>query len=204
MPQCIGYRCARCGGRHWRCWNVELSADREAYRAASLTDKLTNTPNRRHFDLILNREWERAHREATPIACVMLDIDHFKDVNDRYGHHRGDEYLSLIACTLSQTLNRSSDFLARYGGEEFVAILPNTDTRGAIVIAEHLRRAVASLALDNADPKTSGVVTVSAGVSALDPKSNPGGARTLVEMADAALYQGKHGGRDRVMALRRR
>ncbi len=179
--------------------NVELSVDRDIYRAASLTDKLTNTPNRRHFDIILKREWERAHREATQIACVMLDIDHFKDVNDRFGHDRGDEYLSLIASTLSKTLNRSSDFLARYGGEEFAAILPNTDTRGATVIAEHLRRAVASLALDTADPETCAVVTVSAGVSSMRPKSNPDGARTLVAMADAALYQGKDGGRDRVV-----
>jgi len=180
--------------------NKELFADREAYRAASLTDKLTNAPNRRHFDIILKREWERAHREDAQIACVMLDVDHFKNINDRYGHHRGDEYLQQIALSLSQTLNRSADFLARYGGEEFVVILPNTDLQGATVIAEHLREAVAALGLENETPSASRkVVTISAGVSALDPKCNPCKPLTLLEMADTALYRAKSGGRDRVV-----
>ncbi len=180
--------------------NEELSADREAYRAASLTDKLTNAPNRRHFDIILKREWERAHREDAQIACVMLDVDHFKNINDRYGHHRGDEYLQQIALSLSETLNRSADFLARYGGEEFVVILPNTDLQGATVIAEHLREAVAALGLVNEAPGANRkVVTISAGVSALDPKHNPCKPLTLLEMADTALYRAKSGGRDQVV-----
>jgi|GEM_PF-4666545 len=178
--------------------NRELSTDREIYRAASLTDKLTNAPNRRHFDLVLKREWERAYREANPLACVMLDIDHFKEINDRFGHHTGDEYLRRIAWQLAQTLNRGTDFLARYGGEEFVVILPNTDLQGAWVIAEHLRQAIAALGLDNATP-ASACVTVSAGVSAQNPKTETGSAALLLEQADSALYRAKHAGRNQVV-----
>ncbi len=179
--------------------NIELHADRDAYRNAALTDELTRIPNRRCFDMMLRREWERGHREATPVACVMLDIDHFKAVNDHYGHHVGDDYLVHVAAALTRQLNRGTDFLARYGGEEFVAILPNTDRNGARLIAEQLRASVAGLALDSPVASTGGKVTVSAGVCTLYPKDDDGAPQRLVDLADAALYRAKRSGRDRVV-----
>jgi diguanylate cyclase (GGDEF)-like protein len=159
----------------------------------SLTDALTSLPNRRAFDQALEREVSRARRHKHFLAIAMLDIDHFKRVNDTYGHEGGDEVLRLFARTAAGAL-RKGDALYRYGGEEFVAILPHADLPGAAVAAERMIDAVraSQIRLGSATVQ----VTASAGVACL---STAGGAEALAR-ADAALYEAKRGGRNRVCA----
>jgi two-component system, cell cycle response regulator len=152
---------------------------------SAVTDGLTGVPNRRAFDEALAREASRATRTGDPLGLVMLDIDHFKRLNDTLGHQAGDEALRSVARALAGEV-RLSDTVARYGGEEFVVLLPGLDGDEALVTAERLRAAVAA-----AHPG----VTVSAGVAAAPyDAADP---RSLVEAADRALYASKRCGRDR-------
>ncbi len=161
----------------------------------SLTDQLTGVPNRRAFDQALDQEAARAQRHALPLTVVILDIDHFKKVNDTYGHGGGDEVLRSFARVASGSLRRG-DLLYRYGGEEFVALLPHADLSGGIAVAERLISTVAKT------PVTLGStvvqVTASAGVACLGSASP---AETLSK-ADAALYEAKRSGRNRVCATK--
>ena len=109
-------------------------------RRLSVIDELTGISNRRYFNLLLRQEWSRAAREQLPLALVMIDIDSFKNFNDRYGHPAGDACLTQVARTLSHLIHRSGDAVCRYGGEEFVILLANTDLQGARTVAEALRR----------------------------------------------------------------
>jgi diguanylate cyclase (GGDEF)-like protein len=179
--------------------NRELSADRDEFLVASLTDGLTGLANRRHFDRTLARDWERSRRDGTPLAFIMLDLDRFKDFNDRYGHMTGDDCLRAVAAAISETVSRGGDFAARYGGEEFVVLLPDTDARGASLIAERIRDAVAERGIPHAAPGGPGVVTLSAGVAAVTPNMGFTCSQSLVDLADEALYEAKHRGRNRVV-----
>lgn len=176
--------------------NVRRKAD--MLEAMSYIDSLTHTHNRRRLDKVLESEWQRAQRSGRPLALVMIDFDHFKALNDHYGHGTGDICLQQGANALATVLKRPGDLLARYGGEEFVALLPETDRQGARLIAEQMREAVKALALRHDYSSAAPHVTVSLGVAAMVPE--PGTqASELLERADRALNQAKSEGRDRVV-----
>lgn len=176
------------------------ASTREANAALAVlarTDGLTGLPNRRSYDEHFAVEWTRAARLRTPLALMIVDADHFKQFNDRFGHQRGDEVLKAVALCLQQTLD-TGGLSFRIGGEEFVALLPGLDATAAGAAAERIRRAVVSLGIPHA-PDVGGSATVSIGVASADPASGdpPDG---LFTAADAALYAAKKAGRNRVRA----
>jgi diguanylate cyclase (GGDEF)-like protein len=163
-------------------------------RDLSIRDGLTGIYNRRHFDEVLLAEWKRSIRTKKPLSLLLIDVDCFKNLNDRYGHLEGDECLKKIAEELLKILRRSSDTLARYGGEEFAAILPETNKESAQLIADAMRVSVEDLKIANEGSKAR-VVTVSIGVcSEYAMLSRP--AEELLNAADAALYRAKKQGRN--------
>jgi diguanylate cyclase (GGDEF)-like protein len=166
----------------------------------SLTDPLTAVFNRRYLDRRLDEEVARARRYGLPLAVLMIDIDHFKQVNDRHGHQAGDQVLIAVAQLLAGGL-RESDVLSRYGGEEFLIISPQTRRSGAAGLAERLRKRIESHGInviDEAGGTREIRVTVSIGVSALDDGTDR--SEKIVQAADANLYRAKHEGRNRVIA----
>ncbi len=168
----------------------------EKLKAVAERDGLTGVFNRAYFDGALKDEWERSTRSRGPLSLLVVDIDHFKGVNDRYGHQEGDRYLKTVADVLQRGARRPTDVVARYGGEEFAIILPATDATGGQVLAEVLRVAVAALGLPN-ESHPQGHVTVSVGVATLNSgESFP--AAELLKRADMALYRAKAAGRNRV------
>lgn len=164
---------------------------------ASITDGLTELYNRRHFDDMLAQETKRAFRDKSPLSILLLDIDHFKKLNDNYGHQFGDLCLKIVAKTIKDSVRRPPDMVARYGGEEFVAILPNTDEEGAIYIAHNINQAVA--AQDISDHQQRATLTVSIGVVSQIPK-HPNQQESMLRQADQCLYRAKQNGRNRVEA----
>jgi diguanylate cyclase (GGDEF)-like protein len=176
--------------------NALLDEANHALEGISLEDSLTGIANRRSFDKAFEEEWRRARRAALPIALVTIDIDHFKELNDSHGHPAGDAWLRAVARYLRDTVRRTGDVVARYGGEEFAVLLPNTDTAGAVLVAEHLRVGLEALRIG---PEGAGVsVTASFGVASIVPDSDD--SSLLVRMADSALYDAKESGRNRVAA----
>ncbi len=163
----------------------------------SKLDGLTGLANRRHFDEILHAEWSRAVRARNPLSALMIDIDFFKGLNDRYGHRRGDECLRRVAGALLDPPHRAYNTVARYGGEEFIVLLPETKMTDAMRIAEAIRHGVRKLNLENLGA-VGDVVTVSIGVASQIPDLGDDVGR-FIEAADCALYAAKRGGRDRVM-----
>lgn len=170
-------------------------AYREMAKLAS-TDPLTGLGNRRLFEDTLKAEWTRARRSGHPIAVLMIDVDHFKSYNDRFGHPAGDVCLSTIADSILNMGHRSSDLLARYGGEEFIVLLRDTAAAGAQVVAEGLRATVQKVGIENVDSPER-VVTVSIGVASAE-LTDEAAALRLVEDADRALYEAKCAGRNLV------
>lgn len=171
-------------------------------RSQSVRDHLTGLYNRRFFEESIEREWRRALREAIPVSLLIMDVDHFKSYNDRYGHLPGDHVLRQVARVISNTLRRGGDFVARFGGEEFVAILPQTDAPGALSAANAVREAVAGLRLEHLDAAR-GHVTLSIGIStAASVDSLNRGLAYHLDAADVALYAAKMQGRDRVSMAR--
>ncbi len=163
----------------------------------SSLDGLTGIDNRRTFDENLRHEWRRSRRSGQPLSLLLIDIDHFKQYNDHYGHPAGDACLRQVAAALSDGLTRPADRVARYGGEEFVCLLPETSIDGARQLAESLRRRVEALALPHAASAVSGHVTISLGVASRVARSGSSAAE-LVSQADACLYQAKSAGRNQV------
>jgi diguanylate cyclase (GGDEF)-like protein len=167
-------------------------------RHMATTDGLTGVSNRRHFDEVLQRECQRCARNASSLAMLIVDVDHFKAYNDHYGHPAGDECLRAVAGALAAVAHRPGDQVGRLGGEEFALLLPETPLAGAVDVAQGALRAVRMLALAHAASPTAAHVTVSIGVAALPA---PGTAHhapgSLMTLADKALYQAKSGGRDR-------
>ena len=182
--------------------HMRLKVKGDLLEQYSMRDSLTNVANRRQLDERLAEAWGRALREGHNLSLILMDIDHFKQYNDHYGHGAGDECLCRVARTLHAQLQRPADLLARYGGEEFVALLPETDVRGGQEVAERLRQAVASQQI----PHTAcdrGHVTLSLGCATLASGLPREGLHTpadLLQAADQALYRAKAAGRNRVMA----
>lgn len=162
-------------------------------------DGLTGIANRRHFDEEYERAFETARRFHRYLSVAMIDIDRFKLFNDRFGHEAGDNALRAVASAIDETV-RTADQSFRYGGEEFSCLFPETDTRGALTVAERLRETVAELAIPHPENLPPGIVTISVGVSTFAPLE----AITpddLLRAADSALYQAKREGRNRTSIL---
>ena len=153
-------------------------------------DGLTGVANRRGFDEALEAESRRAARSRQPLALLMVDVDHFKLYNDHYGHQRGDECLRAVATVLAAATKRPGDHVSRYGGEEFAVLLPGTDQRGALLVADRIIAGMAGMAIEHRGA-ASNAVSVSVGVASGDG-TNPA---ALVRLADGALYAAKRGGR---------
>lgn len=169
--------------------NIELAQ-------MAVTDALTGLYNRRRFDEVLAREWQRAVRTQQPLSLMMLDADHFKSFNDRYGHQQGDEALKMIARSIESALGRPCDTAFRVGGEEFAVILPDTTEAGAEIVATRVRGAVEERRMPHGG-NPHGVVTVSCGVAAIAMRASRDAAALIAE-ADAALYAAKEAGRNRI------
>jgi diguanylate cyclase (GGDEF)-like protein len=174
----------------------ELKIIRKELEVIAHTDSLTSLANRRSFDLAIDKEWKRATRNQTSISVILLDIDLFKQYNDRYGHLSGDDCLVHVANLIAANVNRPGDIAARYGGEEFVVLLPDTELAGAVMVAENIR-----LSLSNANLQHSaspfGIVTISSGVVSTSRTGEKSPKEFLVE-ADRLLYAAKSQGRNRV------
>ncbi|TVR85463.1 MAG: PleD family two-component system response regulator [Spirochaetaceae bacterium] len=179
--------------------HMNLKRKTDMLERYALLDGLTGIHNRRYFDEQLEKELARNLREGYPLSVIMMDIDHFKEYNDNYGHGAGDKCLQKVAHALTDTLSRPGDTLCRYGGEEFVVLLPDSDATGARVVAERLREAVEALSLTHEYSAASPVVTLSLGVASVEPAGQQkGGAESLLKRADEALYAAKRAGRNRV------
>jgi len=161
-----------------------------------LIDPLTKISNRRGFENRFNADWGRAVREQTPISFMIMDIDKFKNYNDTYGHHQGDNALRAFAETASSVISRATDFVARWGGEEFVIILPNTDVTGAAEVAESVRKSIGDTIIPTEDGEET-KITVSIGISSIVPTTETSSSDFLTK-ADQALYKAKESGRNRV------
>jgi len=187
-------------------------------RRIATIDGLTDVANRRRFDELLEREWRRARRSGDPIALLMIDVDHFKLFNDRYGHPAGDVCLRAVARALVGASLRPADLVARFGGEEFAVLLPQTPGRGAEHVAREILEAVGTLDIPHETSPTARHVTVSVGIACYDDQSpcweHPSARSraeedgrllrspaTLVRAADQALYSAKHAGRAQARLL---
>jgi len=170
----------------------------EELEKLSRTDELTALPNRRHFNRVLAHEHRRRQRNKGPLSLLLIDIDHFKSINDNYGHPAGDQYLRVVAQTLKTTVNRASDFVARWGGEEFACLLPDTPAAGAYHIARKIQDAVS-----NAKRPSSLIgapqLTLSIGIATLSGESSIG-VQQLLSEADTQLYAAKNAGRNHIMS----
>jgi len=170
-------------------------AERSLYLMAT-TDGLTGLMNRRQFVHCVEAEIERARRHERPLSMVLFDIDHFKRINDTYGHDQGDEVLMALA-SKGQKICREYDILARVGGEEFAVLLPETAIEQAVMMAERLREAVAALRLTC--PQGEIRLTISLGVTSMSYEEEKQSFQHLFKRADTAMYQAKEGGRNRVV-----
>ncbi|MFO1225546.1 DUF484 family protein [Roseateles sp.] len=172
--------------------SIESTLNRERLRIAGMTDALTGLHNRRYFDHRSQIELSQALRHRAPLACLFIDVDHFKQVNDTHGHSAGDQVLRQVGRLIQQML-RSGDLAARYGGEEFVLLLPRTAEEGALEVAERIRLAVAGR--DFSDSPTPLRASVSIGLAVL-PAGGASDLASLINAADAALYEAKRQGRN--------
>lgn len=174
----------------------ELEAANAGLRQLSLLDPLTSIPNRRRFDAALGEAWRRAGRKHESIALLIVDVDHFKGVNDHHGHSYGDKVIVTVAQILGQQAGRPYDLLARYGGDEFLLLLPDTDHEGAAAVAERIHAAIQGANVENRASPFQRRVTLSIGmgVLAVGPGAEP---EQLMEITDRALYEAKRMGRNR-------
>ena len=161
-----------------------------------MTDQLTDLPNRRSFEERMHMEWNRAIRDKTSLSILIIDIDRFKHYNDTYGHQQGDLVLKIVSGVFINEIKRLADFVARFGGEEFVVILANTESDGAVEVAEHIRKSVENTKIPLQDGQATSV-TVSVGVNTTTPTSDCS-MEEFLAYADSALYTAKKEGRNRV------
>jgi len=174
-----------------------LKRKTDCLEALSSIDGLTDIPNRRKFDEVIENEWHRARRESKPLSLILIDIDFFKKFNDTYGHATGDECLRRVAHALQKMIQRPADLVARFGGEEFVAVLPDTELEGAVYIAEKMRLSIESLNISHEQNKAAKHVTISIGVVTTIPKGDMLPI-ALIENTDKCLYEAKEAGRNQI------
>ncbi|MFC3533318.1 diguanylate cyclase [Vogesella facilis] len=175
--------------------NQLLEAQRTQLQSMAFMDGLTGIANRRHFDEALSREWQHCRRKQLPLSLLVLDLDHFKQLNDHYGHQAGDTCLQQVAQVLQLELFRAHDLAARYGGEEFVCLLPECELEEARLKAEQIRMAIEACAIPNATANAAGILTASIGVACRIPQPTDN-AEALISHADTALYRAKAAGRN--------
>ncbi|RZA33754.1 MAG: diguanylate cyclase [Lysobacteraceae bacterium] len=177
--------------------HLQVVRQRRMLERLANIDGLTELANRRRFDEVYELEWQRARRARRPLSLALLDIDAFKQYNDRYGHPAGDRALRAVARLAGSAMRRPADLAARYGGEELVLLLPETGAFEARQVVEQLRDAVAGLMIAHEASGAAPVLTASVGGATLEPDSAES-ASELFEAADAALYRAKQAGRNRV------
>lgn len=173
----------------------ELEIANKRLEELTYTDGLTGIRNRRYLNRALDREFSRAKREKLPLSLLLIDIDHFKQFNDKYGHLVGDDCLRVVASTIESAALRENDIVARYGGEEFCVLLPNTDEPGAHQVAELIRRRVCEIDFVAGDQHVT--ITVSLGLTTCIPERHHE-IDQFISAADSALYQSKRNGRNQV------
>ncbi len=175
----------------------ELSEKNQELEEKNTLDALTNIRNRSYFDKKYLAELRRSRREQTSLSVAMLDIDHFKAVNDEYGHLAGDECIKAVATIIQQALKRPSDDVCRYGGEEFALILPNTDISGAVNLVEQIREQIAAnkIRVDDLEIQITASIGVASSIVTLTQNEE-----ALIALADKQLYQAKAAGRNQVLA----
>ncbi len=162
----------------------------------SFKDGLTSVANRRMFESVIEVEWANARRNRQPLSIILLDIDHFKQYNDCYGHLQGDDCLKRVAQALNKVGSRPRDFFARFGGEEFVLVLPEADAHAAKHVAERCREVIAALKIPHIASTTSEHVTLSLGVGTSIP-SLGADPKVFIDSVDRLLYKAKQSGRNR-------
>jgi diguanylate cyclase (GGDEF)-like protein len=174
----------------------ELEEANKELQEKNTLDELTGLYNRRFYDQKIQAEFRRSRRNLTPLSLVVIDIDHFKKVNDNYGHLAGDECLVAVSACIKRCLRRSADISCRYGGEEFCLILPETDSKGALVLAEELRESIETckISYNNIAIK----LTISCGISTYLQQKNVK-PEQLFAVADQALYKAKDNGRNQII-----
>ena len=165
----------------------------------SFRDGLTGVANRRKFDAVLEEEWDAARRHTQPLSLILIDIDFFKQYNDRYGHVQGDDCLKRVGAALDAVASRPRDLLARYGGEEFVLVLPATDEAAAQRVSERVRQALFKAQIPHGASPLGQLLTVSQGVGTVIPSASDRLTQFIQEV-DRRLYLAKQGGRDRSVA----
>jgi len=180
--------------------NKIITEQNDKLEHIAMIDALTDIPNRRRFNEVICNEWFRALRSNSIISVAMVDIDHFKQYNDAFGHDVGDICLQKVAKTLNETMQRPGDFVARYGGEEFAVVLPHTNNEDALTLLEKMRIGVEELCIATAKHLKEEYITISIGTSTIVPGEN-NDYKQLVKEADKALYKAKNAGRNRVVTF---
>lgn len=177
--------------------HLQVVRQRRMLERLANIDGLTELANRRRFDEVYDQEWQRARQSGQPLSLALLDIDAFKQFNDRYGHPAGDRALRSVARAAGAAMHRPGELAARYGGEELLLLMPDTDAQSAHAVAETLRATIAGLAIAHEASSVAPVLTVSVGGATLDPAGTEQPFE-LFEAADAQLYRAKQAGRDQV------
>jgi len=180
--------------------NEQLTEARHRLSEQARVDELTGLYNRRGLNERLAAELRRCSRFNTPLAVIMLDVDHFKDYNDHYGHQAGDEVLKRLAQVLLEAANRAGDVVARYGGEEFMVVMPGTDAAAARAVAARIREALEEEQMRHEFSPVADHITVSQGLAWAPPAARLS-SHELIEKADEALYAAKAGGRNTIVSL---
>lgn len=180
--------------------HLEFLRARRQLEKMAATDGLTELANRRAFDQGLQIEYARLRRSGERLSIIMIDVDHFKNFNDRYGHQAGDECLKSVAAAIRGFARRPGDVAARYGGEEFVCLLPGAGQADALAIAEAMRQRIAALAIPHEVSSVAAHVSASFGVATLVCDADHT-AIQLLSMADQMLYRAKESGRNRSVGI---
>ncbi len=176
----------------------ELEEANALLKKLTITDELTQLANRRYFEEHFKKTWEFAKRQDACLALIICDIDHFKMVNDTYGHHIGDEVLKKVALSLKDSLKRSSDFVARYGGEEFIIVMYEANNEQATLLCKSIQKNLQIIQQCSNKEEKIEPVTISFGISYVNPNKN-NDAELLLKNADDALYRAKESGRNRIV-----
>lgn len=175
-----------------------IHENKEILKRLSNTDGLTGVANRRLFEEKLHEQWMLCKENERPLSLLFIDIDHFKQFNDRFGHLEGDACLKRVAQTLDQLNKHDNHLVARYGGEEFVIILPNTPTNEAFEVAKRIQTEIGKLRIKYSETKLDQYVTVSIGVATLIP-TDLNKKEDLIQLADQAVYEAKSQGRNKII-----